>query len=163
MRAHYSADLYQHHIAEKPSSTQRLILLSARNIQPHALEELQQGAATMTFNFDLRTIGLPKNEIDRKLKNLIIFFLASKDESEVQATIKSTMLQNEVSFSFNQGLALSNTGPLQSNSVISALDQFVDQDATQEFEITVSVAENPSVDFSQVSDIVLGVEYLAKY
>jgi hypothetical protein len=162
IRAHYSADLYQRHIAEKRTSVQRLVLLSARNLQPHKLEELRQGAATTTFNFDLKAIDLSKNELKRDLKNLMIF-LASKDGSETRATIRSTMLQNEVNFSFNQGLALSNAGPLHSNSVTSDLDQFIDQNATQEFEITINVADNPGLDVSQVRDIVFGVEYLANY
>jgi hypothetical protein len=162
MRAHFSADLYQSHIAEKRTSAQRMVLLSARSLQPQTLEELQQGAATATFNFDLRAAGLPRNELNRELKNLMIF-LASKDASETRATIKSTMLQNGVSFSFNQGLALSNAGPLHSSSVTSELDQFIDQDATQGFEVTINVADNPGVDFTGVRDMVLGVEYLARY
>ena len=162
MRAHFSEDLYQSHIAEKRTSAQRLVLLSACNLQPKTLEELQQGAVTATFNFDLRAIGLPKNEVKRELKNLMIF-LSSKDASETRATIKSTMLQNSVSFSFNQGLALSNAGPLHNSSVISELDQFIGQDAAQRFEITINIVDNPGIDFTGVRDLVLGIEYLSTY
>ncbi len=162
MRAHYSSDVYQRHISEKSTSAQRLMLFSARNLQPDILEALQQGATTVTFSFDLQAVGLPKNEIQREIKNLMIF-LASRDESEIQATIKSTMLQNGVSFSFNQGLAMSNAGPLHSSLVTSELDQFIDKDATQGFEITINVADNPGVDFTGVRDMVFGIEYLAKY
>ncbi len=162
MRAHYSSDVYLRHITEKPTSVQRLILLSARNLHPESLEELQQGTATVTFNFDLRAVGLPKNEIQREIKNLMIF-LVSKDGAETRAIIKSTMLQSGESFSFNQGLAMSNTGPLYSSSVTSELDEFIDQDAMQGFEITINAADNPGVDFTGVRDMVFGVEYLAKY
>ena len=162
MQAYYSPELYLRHISEKAASARRLRLFSARSLAPDMLEALRQGAGTATFPFDLQAVGLPENETQREIKNLI-FFLAAKDESEIRAAIKSTMLQNPVGFSFHQGVAMSNLGPLHSSTVTSGLDQFKDQDAAQQFDITINAADNPGVDLTRITDLVLGVEYLAHY
>ena len=162
MRAHYSEDLYKQHIASTPTSAQCLVLLSARNLQPQFLQELQNGASTVTLNFNFQTVNLPENESNRKVKNLMLF-LATKDLSEIKALIRSTLTPIAISFSIKNGYSASNLGPLSGSTITSPLNGFLDQDVNQNFELVINVADNPNVNFSEVKDVIFGVEYAADY
>lgn len=162
MRAHYSESLYRQHIDSQPISVQRLVLLSARKLAPQSLLELQNGASTVTLNFNFQTVHLPENEFNRKIKNLMLF-LVTKNPCATKVSIQSTLTPAAVNFNVENGYLASNLGPLSGSAIASPLNGFLDQDVGQNFELIINVLNNPNVNFSEMTDIVFGIEYAADY
>lgn len=162
LRAHYSYDLYQKHILSLPSSVQHLVLVSARRHDPSSLVALRGSASVVTIKFDMTSIGLPKEEKNRKVKNLLVLIPNEKLLTFNAVFDSSTIQPPQATLAIDRNVALSNAPPLsdsQSSLPLSPLNAFVDQDVDQTFQITIDKSNNPNVDFSTVSDVILGVEY----
>jgi hypothetical protein len=105
---------------------------------------------------------LSQHEANRTVKNLAIFFAA-----ETPLTLPATFGPqgaSSVTLPFVQSMALS-SGPPWDNSQTPppaiALNQFIGAPVEQSWVLTIDKSLAPAIDFSRISDVVLGVEYSA--
>ncbi len=157
----YCHRLYQQQLAAPPEPFQRQLLLSARKLQPEALQQLQQ-ANSSTLNFAVQQLPLPDNENNRRVKNLQLF-LAGRDLPAIQATLQPAEFTSAINLTLERGYINSNLGPLAGSAPASVLNPLLDQIVDQNFAVTIHPADNPSLDFSHISDVILGIEYHAHY
>jgi len=162
--AQYSTDLYNKDRTSAPTSIQRLVFISALKFQPKSIDELKSGASSVNINFDMSSVGIPKKESNHKIKNLIIFLTGDKAPDKVKASFKSVSPPISRNLLFENGIAISNVPPLPSDPsprIPLPLNTFVDIRAQQILTLTIKKSENPGVDFSKVTDVILGLDYLA--
>jgi hypothetical protein len=160
--AHYSAELFDVHIAAKPTQ-RRYIFVSAAKLDPAGLADLTGNAAVATITFDLTTLKLPVSEKNRVVTNLVCF-LAGKSPDVFEATMGIMKPATDVQVTFQQGLAMSTAPPLvPAGSVSSPLNSLIGKDATQAFTLSIHKTTSTNVDLTGVTDVVLGVEYQAEY
>src|SRR5258708_1964363 len=158
-RAHSSIDLYKKHLASAPATAQRLVFVSALKLQPKSIDAIRGSTSTdaVGFDFDFASVGLPKKESNRTVKNLVIF-VVDKEPLDFSAVFKSTRSATSAAVSFQKGIALSNR-PLLAGSpaatTLLPLDAFVEMDMLQTFNLTITKSKNPGVDFSGVTDMVV--------
>jgi hypothetical protein len=160
--AQYSPDLYAKDVAAMPKTVRRWVVISGKQYQPGAIQDLAGVANPVTIPFDLKTLKLPSREAKRKLKNIAIFFV-SPSPLDVDAKLLTETPAVSVNLQFQKGIAMSNLPPTASDPVpppmpLNALADFA---ADQRFSLAIDKTQNPAVDFSQVSDVVLAVEYAA--
>ena len=160
--AQYSPDLYTKQLANLPKAVRRWIVVSGKQYQPNAIKDLAGPANTVTLAFDLTALKLPARETNRKLKNVAIFFV-SPLPLDVDAKFSATQPATDVSVTFKQGVAMSNIPPTSNDPVppplpLNALADFA---ADRVFNLFVDKNQNPGVDFSGVTNVVLAVEYAA--
>src|SRR4030095_5190224 len=119
--AHYSAELFDVHIAAKPTQ-RRYIFVSAAKVDPAGLADITGNAAVATITFDLTTLKLPVSEKNRVVTNLVCF-LAGKSPDVFEATMGIMKPATDVQVTFQQGLAMSTAPPLvPAGSVSSPLN-----------------------------------------
>ncbi|HEY8460663.1 MAG TPA: hypothetical protein VIM99_09800, partial [Blastocatellia bacterium] len=165
-RASYSPSLYEQHVATAPATVNRFTLLSARKFDPESLNALRWAGPdapnVVEMVFDPEQAGLSQQETNRTVKNLIIFF-ASETPLTLQAAFGPQGVSGVVA-PFANSMALS-SGPPWNNSQTpppaTALNQFIGSPAEQKWVLTVDKSAAPEIDFSRISDVVLGVEYSA--
>jgi hypothetical protein len=161
--ARYSTQLYEKHIAAAPTSSRRFVFVSAAKHDPAGLNGLVAGEPSATLTFDVSLLDLPTWEKDRKVTNLVCF-LSGTDLGSFQASVGIAQPALSVQVTFEGGAAFSNAPPFTqpgSAAPLSPLNQLVGKVATQVFTLSVDTSTNPGVDFSGVTDVVLGVEYEA--
>ncbi|HEX7317647.1 MAG TPA: hypothetical protein VF297_27340 [Pyrinomonadaceae bacterium] len=166
-RANFSPELYEKHLAEQPKTVRRLLFFSAAKHQPQAVLDLQSSDPqhnVVDVKFDLPAAGLPPKEANRKVKNVVLLAAGEKPLTFKANFYNSKAPVSNVQVTIEDGVAMSNLPPLSvpgSNEPPSPLNVFGDKDAGQLFALTITKSENPGVDFSKASDVVLGVEYTA--
>ena len=163
LRARYSPELHQQHLASLPTTVRRFVLVSAKAYAAAGLAELQGEATSATVAFDLAAVGLPAQETSRKLKNLVLILIAPGSLDFV-AVFGSSSPMLDVTVAFEQGVAFSNAPPIaddQSSAPPSPLNAFVDVEVAQTFNLAVLKTGSPGIDFSTVADVILGIDYEA--
>jgi hypothetical protein len=163
--AQFSPDLYEKHLKESATSVRRLLLASASKLQPGRLKALQDKAWTdsVRFDFNLAAIGLAKEEENRKIKNLAIW-LTGKQSLNFTATCEAVLSSIRAKVVFEESVAFSNA-PLTPESPPHApmpLNALIDQEVLQTFSLIIDKSASAGIDFSGVTNVVLGVEYVAE-
>ena len=74
--AQFSHDLYAKQLANMPISVRHWVVVSGKQYQPTAIEDLAGAANLVTLEFDLSALKLPARETNRKVKNLVLFFVS---------------------------------------------------------------------------------------
>ena len=161
IRAHYSSALYPQHIGSIPSAVRRSVFASAKRHQPQSLIALHSATVAVNIDFNMAAIGLPTQEFNRKVKNVVLFMIG-----ETPLTFAATLASaaTKADASFVKSIAISNAPPLsnsQSSAPLSPLNALVNEDVTQTFRLRIDKSTSPGVDFSKVSDVILGMEYSA--
>ncbi len=159
--ASWTAELRQKHLASAPTSIDRFVLLSGQKQDPEAIAALAGDAPAVEIEFDLTDAGLPSQESGRVITNIAILLPGAHDS--VAATLESDG-GDVVAVQIEGGYAVSNAPPLtddQSTAIPSPLNAFAGETVDQTFGLTIDKSENPTVDFSAVVDVVLGVQYTA--
>jgi hypothetical protein len=160
--AQYSPDLYTKQLTNMPKSMRRWIVVSGRQYQSQAIQDLAGAANSVSLDFDISALKLPVHETNRKLKNVAIFFV-SPTPLNANAQFSATKPPRDVTITFKQGIAMSNLPPTINDPIPPPvpLNALVDVAADQLFKLSIDKNQNPGVDFSGVTDVVLGVEYTA--
>jgi hypothetical protein len=145
-----------------PKSVRHWLVVSGKQYQPEAIKELAGAANMITINFDVSAFQLPAQEMNRKLKNVAVFFV-SPTPFDANAQFRATQPVTNVNITFKQGIAMSNLPPTGDDLVppplpLNALAEFA---ADQRFTLTIDKNQNPGVDFGGVSDVVFAIEYAA--
>lgn len=161
LRAQYSSQLHEKDVATLPTSTRRFVFVSSAKYQPDALADLRGDAQSPTFELDLTSVGLPKAESSRKVKNLVVIVAAP-----VALTFTAAFGSDkspDIALEIEGGFAVSNGEPLsdaQSSLPPEQLNAFIDTDVDQTFHLAIDKS-TAGLDFAEVVDVVLGVEYTA--
>lgn len=160
--AQYSPDLYTKEIAGMPKTVRRWVVMSGKQYQPVAIQDLTGTANPVSIPFDLRALKLATRETNRKVKNLALFFV-SPQPPDVAAVFHATLPPTSVHVQFQKGMVMSNLPPTTQDPVPPPmpLNVLADTAADQQFRLEIDKTQNPGVDFSRVSDVVLAVEYSA--
>ena len=160
--AQYSPDLYDKQLANMPKTVRRWVLMSGKQYQPSAITDLAGAPNNVAVAFNVSALRLPAREKNRKLKNIAVFFVSPAPIDGV-AKLSATSPATTVSITFKKGIAMSNIPPTADEAVPPPmpLNVLADVAAEQRFTLSIVKSNNPGVDFSGVSDVVLAVEYQA--
>jgi hypothetical protein len=160
-RAYYSPELHQKHLDTLPTSIQRFVLISTMQHQPESIETLKSDASKVELTFDPTAIGLPQREQLGTIQNLVLF-LVGGEPLTFTASFSSTKMSDGVDISFERNIAISHAPPFDGSGPASGqLNTFVNQEVLQTFRLAINKGSAPGVDFSQVTDVIFGVEYQA--
>jgi hypothetical protein len=166
LRAQYSATLHQSHAAGAPSSVDRFILISAFKLGLEGLEDLRDGKLHARLPFDLTTLSLPTWEKSRTINNLAVLVCGAEGTEPIQAEVAVTLPKDvAIPVSMPKGVAFSNRPPItepQSTAPPSPLNALGGITADQAITVTIDRIDNTDVDFSNVRDVLLGVDYTAQ-
>lgn len=146
LTAQYSAELYEKERLSAPDSIQRLIFISSRKYQSKVIDEFRGSASSVDLIFNIQSIGLPKNETNRKIKNIVIFVSGTKVPDKIIASVNSNKPTINCSITFEKGIASSNVGPTiddPSSSTPHPLNAFVNIQAEQIFTLAIKKARTP--------------------
>ncbi len=160
--AQYSPDLYAKQLANAPKSVRRWVVISGKQYQPDTIKDLAGAAETITLAFDMRALGLPVHEANRALKNIAVV-LVSPAPIDAEALFSATQPLTDVNIGLVQSVASPNI-PATIDEVVPApmpLNALADYAIDQVFTLLVDKNQNPGVDFSSVTDVILAVEYTA--
>jgi hypothetical protein len=162
LSAQYSPALYAAHLAASPVEVRRWALVSGAQYAPKPIKDLAGSAPTVTIEFDLKRIGLPGNEKNRKVKNMALFFF-SPQPLDVKASLIPEQPAGAIEVTFKEGLAQSNLPPDPTipPPAPQPLNTLLDAPVEQIFRVVVAKSQNPGISFSAVTDLVLAVEYAA--
>lgn len=164
LRAHHSPILYASDMASPPTDVGRSMLVSAAHHALADLEALRSEAQQVSVSFDMNAVGLPTAESDRTIGNLVVLIAGSK-KLDGPAEVEGSQPAQKVSVTFDRGIAASNAPPLvQEGSQIPTmpLNAFVGASVDQTFTVRIDKANFPGVEFDEVKDMILGIEYRAK-
>ena len=114
--------------------------------------------------FNVNLAKLNKNESNRKVTNVMVG-IATPEKPAVNAKLAAAQpAAINVNISMPQAIAVSNAAPFNGGPqppAPSPLNAFVNAPVNQTFTLTIDKAAHPGVDFTQVKDVVLGIEYTA--
>lgn len=162
MRASYSSTLRDAHRAAQPTTVRRTVMISGSAVAPDALVGFRENGGMLALSLDLPVLARNSLEQQRTVQNLVIA-LAGIDEGAVIAQLQADTSATDVSFNFDDGIAMSNAGVLAGGNggVALPLNIFCGLDLDQTFEFTVDATENPAIDFARLRDLIFIVEYEA--
>lgn len=164
MRASYSAFLEKQHIAALPNSANRSLLISGKAMNPGALPKFRKHGGKVTISFDLAKAAYNTNETQRKTLNFTLVAVGVHD-APFTATFSSTTPANSETITFKKGIALSNAGALSDGNggVPLPLNTFVGLNSDQTFNLVIDAGANAGVDFTNLTEVLLLVEYEATF
>jgi hypothetical protein len=166
LRAQYSAILHQSPAAASPGAVDRFILISAFKLGLEGLEDLREGRPRAKLLFDLTTLGLPPLEKSRTINNLAVLVCGAEGTEPIQAKVAVTLPQTvTIPVSMPKGVAFSNRPPItdpQSTVPPSPLNGLGGIKADQTISVTIDRIDNTDIDFGNVRDVLLGVDYTAQ-
>jgi hypothetical protein len=164
LRSHHSQSLYESDLAAPPADVGRSVLVSANHYSPADLNALQGGAQQVNVSFDMTSVGLPPAESDRTITNLFLI-VASPAKLTGPAEVDGSEPQQTISVQFNHGIVASNAPPLIKEGAQvppMPLNAFVGASVDQVFTVRIDKSSFPGVEFDEVKDVILGIEYRAK-
>ncbi len=164
MRASYSAFLERQHIAALPNSANRSLLVSGKTMNPGKIAAFHKDGGQLVLNFDLAKLARNPSEMTRTTLNFTLV-VVGVDDAPFSATFSSVTPPQDGMISFEKGVALSNAGALADGNggVPLPLNTFVNLVVDQPFTLSIDAAANPGMDFTQLSEVLLLVEYEATF
>jgi hypothetical protein len=112
------------------------------------------------MTFDLRRLTLPSGETNRTVQNLAILCLGTTRE-DYDATASAPNVPVQAAFVVENGVALSNAGPLLGAQPAAALNALTGVALEQPFVFTFDRAGAAGDEIARLFDVVLWVEYSA--
>jgi hypothetical protein len=149
-------------LASMPVTTRHWVLLSAAVFDPGAVGDLQGPAANVTVNLPVHRLALPAQERNRKLTNVAVFAV-DPGRQTFRATLNAVDSGTSVPLVLVDGYAASTLSPDPGAPPLPpvALDVLAGETTDQAFRLTVDKASNLGVDFADMRDVVLALEYEA--
>jgi hypothetical protein len=162
MLARFDPDAYTADMASVPGRVRRWVVLSADHLAPSSLDKVQSGAPSATIALDMRVVPNSAAETKRKVRNLAIFTI-SKSPVDLKVKVTSGSPATSATVTLKSGVAMTTAQPNSSLPALPAtpLDPFLGKRADLPFSITVTKADNPTVDAAAIKDLVLAIEYEA--
>lgn len=164
MRASFSSTLRTQQMAMLPASANRSVLVSASAMNPGVLDDFRRNGGLLSLNFDLAKATFNVNEAARTTLNIMLMAVGMKNSS-FAASLSATSPGASELVSFDKGVALSNAGLLADGNggVPLPLNTFTAIDANQTFTLDIDADANVGVDFAELSEVMLLVEYRADF
>jgi len=126
-----------------------------------------QGHPPVTrLDFDLASVGLPALEKTRKLSNLFFVLVSSLGNSSVKAEAIVATPARTINLTLTCGVIYSNNPPITdplSTAPLSPLNVLAGIDVNQMLSLQIDKTANAGIDFTKVSDVILGVDYTATF
>jgi hypothetical protein len=160
MNAGYSQALAVKMAADLPLPLSRSILMAASVLDARGLESLRSAPpAPVHITFDPRRLSLPAQEKGRKVAQIAVLCVGAT-ASAYKASLTATKTGATVSFTMDNGIALSNDGPLLGSKPKLPLNALVGQDVAQPFVLEIDKA-GVADELARLYDVVLYLEYTA--
>jgi hypothetical protein len=160
MQAMYSQALATQIAAAPPAAVARALALAASVWDPAGLASLRDEAEPARIRFDLTRLALPAGETNRKITNLALLAVGKTTQSYA-ATIEAEGEGAQAAFSIDNGLALSNAGPLLGAAAALPLNAMTGRSVGQAFVVEVDRA-GVQAELEALQDVVLWLEYSAQ-
>jgi hypothetical protein len=164
LRAQFGLAAYQAQLLQLPHVVTKFVLVSGLKQQLSGLADLQGNPAKATIVFDLTAIGLPGQEQNRKVNNIVLLMVGGENAAIVKASVNATAPAQTIAATISNGAVFSNAPPVtdaQSTVQLSPLNVLAGATVDQTFSLLIDKNQNPGVDFSTVRDVLLGVDYTA--
>src|SRR5262249_10646318 len=110
---------------------------------------------------DPAKIVLPAQETKREVSNVALICVGTTTK-KYNAKLTATKSVTTATFAINNGIAMSNAGPLLGAAGPLPLNDFVGEDLNQPFALEINRA-GVAAELSQIFDVVLYLEYTAKF
>jgi hypothetical protein len=164
MRASYSAMLKDQHVAALPARANRSLLVSARTGNAAALAEFRKQGGPLHLTYDLAKLAQNAHETQRKILNLMLVAVGV-DDTPFTATLSATQPATVQPITFENGIALSNSGALADGNggVPLPLNAFVGLDVDQTLTLTIDPAASPGSNLQPLYEVLLLLEYEATF
>ena len=166
LRARFSPSLFQTATGSPPASITKMIMFSALRLKVAGLADLQGAASVARLDFDLSAAGLSAIEKTRTLNNLFFVLVSSLGTSTVNAKVIASTSGKTINVTLANGVVYSNNPPITdplSTVALSPLNVLGGIDAGQKLSLSIDKSANAGIDFSQVADVILGVDYTATF
>jgi hypothetical protein len=160
MNASYSDSVTQTVAATPPSPTNRAIAAASSIWDPSGLKSLKGTAATAKMTFDLTRLALPAQEKNRTISNLAVLCVGNTQKNYA-AKLSAPKSGKTASVIIEQGVALSNSGPLLGTAAPLPLNALVGLTLDQAFVLEINRTAATSSELSKLFDVVLYLDYSA--
>lgn len=149
-------------LASMPDTIRHWTLLSAAVLDPGAAGDLQGPAVNVTINLPVHRLALPAQERNRKLTNVAVFAV-DPGRQTFGATLDAVDSGTSVPLVLADGYAASTLSPDPGAQPLPSapLDVMAGETADQAFRLTIDKASSPGVDFADIRDVVVALEYAA--
>jgi hypothetical protein len=161
MNASYSTAVAVQEAAQAATSSPRSIALAASNNDPKGLSSLKASTGPVRIIFDPTKIALPLQETKRTVTNLFLICVGPTTKKYSARLIISKPART-VSFTIEDGIALSNDGPLLGTAAPLPLNALVGVDLNQPFTLEIE-RTGVAAELKGLFDVVLSLEYTAKF
>ena len=159
----YAPELYETHLKNAPTQVQNFVMFSAYALAPQALGALQTQLGQIDIPFNLAATPWNPGETNHKIANVMVG-IASPERPQVNAKIGAVQpAAVSAHFTLHEGIAVSNAAPFNQGKPPppAPLNVLVHLPVDQTITLTIDTSAHPNVKFSQVVDVVLGIEYQA--
>ena len=140
-------------------------MFSALRLKVVVLADLQGHPSVARLDFDLTSVGLPALEKTRKLSNLFLFCFEPRNSS-VKADVIAATPAKTINLTLDGGVVYSNKPPIAdplSTAPLSPLNVLAGIDVNQMLSLRIDKTANAGIDFTKVSDVILGIDYTATF
>jgi hypothetical protein len=141
-------------------------MFSALRLKVVGLADLQGHPSVARLDFDLTSVGLPALEKTRKLSNLFFVLVSSLGNSSVKADVIAATPAKTINLTLDGGVVYSNNPPIAdplSTAPLSPLNVLAGIDVNQMLSLRIDKTANAGIDFTKVSDVILGIDYTATF
>lgn len=140
-------------------SVTRAVMMAASVWDPDGLSVLRSAMGPARVTFDTTRLALSAQESGRTVSNLAIMCVQAPS-LDASATLTATQSGTVASIAFDDGLALSNAGPLLGTGPALPLNAIVGTPADQRFVLDID-RSGVAAQLSRLADVVLYLEYHA--
>ena len=165
LRAQFSFPLFATASGSPPTSVSKLVVISAARQGLAGLADLQNSKVNIaSLPFDFTALGLPAQEKTRTLNNIFVVLVGASAAPAINIEVISATPAKDISVALKAGVAFSNAPPItDSLSTVppSPLNALAGIDANQTFALKIDKTANAGVDFTRITDVLLGVDYTA--
>jgi hypothetical protein len=157
--AYYSNAVAAKQAAQAPADAARSIVMAASVLDPKGLDSLKAAAGPARITIDPTKLALSAQEIKRRVSNVAVICVG-KTTKTYNATLTAGKSAKTAAFTFTDGLALSNAGPLLGSAAALPLNDLVGLNLDQPFILEIN-RTGVADELSRLFDVVLYLEYQA--
>jgi hypothetical protein len=160
--AEFAPDRYVSDLAALPTKMRKWVLVSGAQYDPAGIAAVAGAAPTASVTYDVQRLRLPRLEKNRKVENIALLAIGP-GSLDFKAKIACAVPATSAGFDVQQDFAISSLQPDPALPVLppSPLNVFAGADPNQPWTFTLDKGANPGIDFSSITDVVLGIEYSA--
>jgi hypothetical protein len=159
--AYYSDAVAAKQAAQPLADAPRSIMLAASNLDPKGLDTLKATSGAARITFDPTKLALPLQEIKRSVANLAIICVGNTTK-KYDAKLTAGKSTKTAAFKIEDGIAMSNDGPLQGTAGPLPLNTLVGLNLNQPFVLEID-RTGVAAELKQLFDVVLYLEYTASF